>query len=246
MAIQDQAAERQSVPKTSQAGFKVLVVDDDPDILELLCFNLQKAGYRCFSADSGEEGLRQWRQRDPDLLVLDIRLPGMSGLDVLKSIRFGAGNATLPVILLTAKGEESDRLLGFELGADDYVVKPFSVKELLLRIRTILARTAQAASSEEVVQWAQIKLYPNQHQVTLEDRNIELTATEFNLLAYLMRNDGRVLTRENLLESVWGYRYGGASRTVDTYIQRLRQKLGKHGENIHTVRGVGYKIASEP
>lgn len=183
------------------SGFTVLVVDDDPDILELVRYNLERAGYRCLCAADGEEGVQQWRRFTPDLLVVDIMLPGMSGLDILKAVRFGAGDLTLPVVLLTAKGEESDRLLGFELGADDYVVKPFSVRELMLRIRTILGRVSQTEAAEEVVEWDRMKLFPARHQVTLEDRPVDLTATEFNLLSYLMRHDGRVLTRERLLES---------------------------------------------
>lgn len=225
---------------------KILIVDDEPDIRELMSFHLKKAGYRVVLAASGEEALRLLERERPDLVVLDIMLPGYDGLELLKQLRYGRLQRPTPVIMLTAKGEELDRVLGFELGADDYVTKPFSIRELMLRIKAVLARGLRAGEEpQEKVEYAGIVLDRSRHQAQVRGRPVALTATEFKLLACFLDNPGRVLTRDRLLEKVWGYNYAGTTRTVDTHVQRLRDKLGSEaGHCIRTVRGVGYRLES--
>jgi len=220
---------------------KILVIDDDQDILDLLCFNLERAGNRCISALDGTLGLELAINEVPDLIVLDIMMPGFSGIEVLKRLKNDRSTSQIPVVLLTAKGEEVDRVIGLELGAEDYVTKPFSVRELVLRIEKILRRFSQEEEGH-LLRCNGISLDSDRYQVLVKGQTIRLTSTEFNLLAYLLRNKGRVLSRDRLLEQVWGYRYGGTTRTVDTHIQRLREKLGSEANCIETVRGVGYRL----
>jgi two-component system phosphate regulon response regulator PhoB len=223
---------------------KVLVIDDEEDILELVCFQLNKEGYRVLRSKNGEEGLRLALQEKPDLVVLDIMLPGLSGVEVLKRLKYQRQTQGIPVLMLTAKGEELDRVLGFELGAEDYVTKPFSVRELLLRIRAILSRLSPAGETGPVLRCDGISLDPARYEVRVQEKVLKLTTTEFNLLAFLLQNSGRVVTRDQLLDKVWGYSYGGMTRTVDTHVQRLREKLGVEGACLQTIRGVGYKLDS--
>jgi two-component system phosphate regulon response regulator PhoB len=220
---------------------KVLVIDDDQDILDLITFNLTRAGMQCTCATDSLKGLEIARREEPDLIVLDIMLPGTSGIEILKQLKYDSATKQTPVIMLTAKTEEVDRVLGLELGADDYVTKPFSVRELVLRIQRILARVDQQDEGV-LLQCNGITLDCDRYEVRVQGDQVKLTNTEFNLLAFLLRNKSRVLSRDRLLENVWGYRYGGTTRTVDTHIQRLRDKLGREGNCIETVRGVGYKL----
>ena len=219
---------------------RVLVIDDEQDILDVVSFNLTRAGMSCLVADNGSNGLELIHREQPDLVVLDIMLPGLSGIEILKKLRFDSRYNSIPIIMLTAKGEEVDRVLGLELGADDYMTKPFSVRELVLRVQRLLRPTTP---EEEAVllKCNGITLDSERYVVSVRGDGVRLTTTEFNLLAFLLKNQGRVMSRDRLLEQVWGYRYGGTTRTVDTHIQRLREKLGSEASCIETVRGIGYK-----
>ncbi len=219
----------------------VLVVDDDPDILDLVSFNVSRVGLECLAASGGDEALQIVQLRKPDLIVLDIMLPGVSGIEILKRLKDDSATRDIPVILLTAKGEEVDRVLGLELGADDYVTKPFSVRELVLRIRRVLA-WMDPPTETGLLRCDGITLDGERYEVLVRGAPVRLTNTEFNLLGFLLRNRGRVVSRDSLLEGVWGYRYGGTARTVDTHIQRLREKLGNESACIETVRGIGYRL----
>src|SRR5262245_58940633 len=224
---------------------KILVVEDDPNISKLIAYNLEKAGYECALALTGEEALEGLKKHPIHFVVLDVMLPGMDGLEFCRTLKQDNKFKNIPIIMLTAKGEEVDRIVGFEVGADDYMVKPFSPRELVLRIKAILKRSGK--SEEEIgpsspLQLKGIELDPVQHRVWIEKKEVVLTATEFKLLEYLLRSQGRVLTRDLLLDKVWGYDVAVTTRTVDTYIKRLREKLGKGGDCIETVRGVGYRL----
>lgn len=218
----------------------VLVVEDEEDIRKLLTYNLEREGYTALEAADGLEGLNLARGQLPDLILLDLMLPKMDGLSVCRELERDSRTSRIPVIMLTARGEDVDRILGFELGADDYVVKPFNVRELLLRIRAILRRQAKAESGP-VINRHGVCVNAEAHRVSVEGVDVELTATEFRLLEDLLRNAGHVRTREELLASVWGYQFEGYARTVDTHIRRLRSKLGQAAELVETVRGVGYR-----
>lgn len=223
---------------------RLLVVEDDEDILQLLTFTLESAGFDVMSASDGRSGLEIATREQPELVILDLMLPGMSGLDVCKELKRLPATAEIPVIMLTARGEEVDRIVGLELGADDYVVKPFSPRELVLRIRAVLKRGAPAAETEERTRW-QVKglsLDLEAHRVEIDGEETQLTATEFKLLLELVRNRGRVRTRDQLLNKVWGYEFEGYARTVDTHVRRLRQKIGAYAIYIETIRGVGYRF----
>ncbi len=221
----------------------ILIVEDEPDILNLLHFNLQNHGYQAFSARDGEQALDLYQQVKPDLVILDIMLPGKSGLQVCKEIRTAAGGQETAVLLLTAKGEEQDRVLGFETGADDYVVKPFSPRELILRVQAILRRRGlQQEQEENLWQRAGLRVEFDSCRVFVDQQEVELTATEFNMLKALIQSAGRVLTREQLLDQVWGFEFVGFARTVDTHMHRLRHKLGDYADWIQTVRGFGYRL----
>ena len=219
----------------------VCIIEDEEDIRELLAYNLQKAGYATVSAEDGKKGLALVQQRKPHLVLLDVMLPGLDGFGVLKALAQKPEVATTPVIMLTAKGEEMDRVVGLELGAADYVVKPFSVRELLLRVRNALQRhTAEAPSG--ALQRHGLALHPEAHTAHFNGVPLDITVTEFRLLEYLMRHAGQVCSREQLLNSVWGYQFEGYARTVDTHMRRLRAKLGDAAELLETVRGVGYRF----
>ncbi len=224
---------------------KILVVDDEPDALELIGFNLEKAGFEVATAEDGAEALRKARELAPSALVLDLMLPEMDGLDVCKALRADPRTAGTAIIMLTAKAAEVDRVLGLELGADDYLTKPFSPRELVLRIRKLLERQASAAAPKDVFRVGPICTDLGRHEVTVGGRPLELTATEFKLLAVLMERRGRVQSREQLLRDVWGYDNLIDTRTVDTHIRRVREKLGSAADVLETVRGIGYRIRDE-
>jgi two-component system, OmpR family, phosphate regulon response regulator PhoB len=222
---------------------KVLIVEDERDLAELLAYNLEKDGYQALVTGTGLEGLETARRELPDLILLDLMLPGMMGTEVCSSLRHSEKTRGIPVLMLTARGDEIDRVVGFEMGADDYIVKPFSMRELMLRIRAILRRSSQEpGSSERQVTKGTIVIDCGSHRVTVAGDEIELTSTEYKLLLYLAEHTGRVMQRELLLQDVWGYNFVGDTRTVDTHVTRLRQKLGDAGEMIKTVRGFGYKL----
>ncbi len=235
----------------------ILVVEDEEEIVRLLSFNLEKEGYRVISAGSGLEALNAALEFLPDLVVLDIMLPGMDGFEVCRRLRGSDKTAAIPILFLSARKEELDKVLGLELGADDYIVKPFSVRELVARVRAVLRRmdypsgAAENGGREEerVLKAGKISLYPERHQVTLGDQICNLTHKEFLLLHLLMSNPGKVLTRELLLEQVWGYEVEVDTRTVDVHIRYLRQKIEPdpaHPHYIETVRGVGYRFVGKP
>jgi len=221
---------------------RILVVDDEPDILELTRLSLVREGYDVETAATGEEALACLRRGRPDLVVLDLMLPDRPGTDVCRSIRTTPELADVPVIMLTARGDEVDRIVGFELGADDYVTKPFSPRELGLRVKAILRRGIETETSSENLQHHGLALDLSRHRCVFGDEEVTLTAKEFLLLATLMKRPGRVLTRERLLEEVWGEGIAVTLRTVDTHMKRLREKLGSAGDLIDTVRGVGYRF----
>lgn len=218
----------------------LLIVEDEQDIRELLVYNLEREGYTTLQAADGREGLELARTRKPDLILLDLMLPKMDGLAVCRELERNSETVRIPIIMLTARGEEIDRILGFEMGADDYVVKPFNIRELQLRIKAILRRQVLAESSPVLIRHG-VRVNATAHKVSVASEQVELTATEFRLLEDLLRNAGRVRTREELLASVWGYQFEGYARTVDTHIRRLRSKLGDAADIIETVRGVGYR-----
>ena len=221
---------------------RVLVVEDERDLADLLAFNLEREGYQALVAYSGVEGLLIAQRELPDLVVLDQMLPGMMGTEVCTHLRREGRTSAIPVLMLTAKGEEIDRVVGFEIGVDDYMVKPFSMRELLLRVRAILRRSSGEPIDTPQLELGSLKIDIESCRVTVGGEEIELTTTEFKLLQYLAQRPGRVLGREILLQNVWGYNYVGDTRTVDTHVTRLRGKLGAAGEMIKTVRGFGYKL----
>jgi len=221
----------------------VLVIDDEPDILELVRFGLTREGFSVETAATASEGLACVANRLPDLVVLDLMLPDMSGTEVCRKLRSQSETAQLPVLMLTARGEELDRVVGFELGADDYVTKPFSPRELALRVRAVLRRsTLHSVPEAQLLAHGELLLDLERHRCKVAEEEIDLTAKEFGLLATLMFRPGRVLTREKLLDELWGYAVTVTHRTVDTHMKRLREKLGDAGRYIHTVRGVGYRF----
>ena len=223
---------------------KILIVEDDPDIRELLRFNLEKAGYTLFLAEDGEKALTLARKHSPDIILLDLMLPGVDGLEVCRTLKKDPELQRIPVIMVTAKGEEMDRVVGLELGADDYVVKPFSLREVVLRIRKILDR-GERQTAPSILKADPLVLDLDAHTARLDDQFLELTATEFRLLTYLLRHRGRVQTREMLLDRVWGYSFEGYARTIDTHIRRVRKKMGEAQNLIETVRGVGYRFQAQ-
>ncbi len=219
----------------------VLIVEDEKDIRELLAFNLEREGFEVLQAEDGLMGLELARARHPHIILLDVMLPKKDGFQVCRDLERDASTAHIPIIMLTARGEEVDRIVGLELGADDYVVKPFSVRELILRIRAILRRQQQVQKNPSLQKHG-IHLDPAAHVVSVQGIPLDLTATEFRLLEDVMRHAGSVRSREQLLNSVWGYQFEGYARTVDTHVRRLRAKLGTCAESLETVRGVGYRF----
>lgn len=223
---------------------KILVADDEEDVLNLVSMNLKNAGFSVLQAEDGPEAINKARTHMPALIVLDIMLPGMSGLEVCKVLKGDTVTAQIPVIMLTAKAEEVDRIVGLELGADDYLTKPFSPRELVLRVKSILRRGGAGEESDQI-QVGVIMVDKERHQVRVKGKLVELTATEFKLLALLIERRGRVQHRDKLLNDVWGYESVIDTRTVDTHVRRLREKLGPASDCIETVRGFGYRIVEE-
>jgi len=226
---------------------KILIVDDEKDIVDLVAYNLEKEGYETLRALDGEKALQLVRTKTPDLVVLDLMLPGIQGLEVCKRIRKVPETAAIPIIMLTAKGEEIDKVLGLEVGADDYITKPFSVKELLARVKAVLRRSEarRAADQEEVFELRGLRIDFKSYEVTVDGRKISLSPTEFRLLKFLSRNPGRVYSREQILDRVWGDDAFVEPRTVDVHVRRLRAQIEKDLNNpnyIVTVRGAGYKF----
>jgi two-component system phosphate regulon response regulator PhoB len=223
----------------------ILIIEDETDLAELIAFNMEKEGYRSLIAPDGPSGLEAARQNSPDLILLDLMLPGMSGMEICKVLKSREKTARIPIIMLTAKGEEIDRVVGFEVGADDYVVKPFSPRELLLRIKAVLRRAGSGEVANRIINVGPISIDTDRHIVTVDGIEVILTTTEFKLLFNLAERLGRVQSRDRLLKDVWGFSHIGDTRTVDTHITRLRTKLGEAGEMIRTVRGFGYKMEKE-
>ena len=221
---------------------RILVIEDHADTRSLLEYHLAAAGFEVRASSDGFAGLDLAAAFRPDLVLLDVMLPGLDGFEVLRRLRKARASAATPVILLTAKGEELDRVVGLELGADDYVVKPFSPRELVLRINAVLRRLQVAQAPAATFRADGLEIDFEAHAVSLDGAPVELTATEFKLLSELIGNRGRVRTREHLLDTVWETHFEGYSRTVDTHVRRLRQKLGRHAARIETVRGVGYRF----
>jgi phosphate regulon transcriptional regulator PhoB len=219
---------------------KIFVVEDDPDIAELLQFNLDKEGYEVKIEADGEKAYDMILNKVPDLLILDLNLPGLSGIEICKYLRENARTKSLPIMMLTARTQEIDKIIGFEIGADDYITKPFSVREVIARINALLRRARPAVS--DTFEIGDLKIFLSMHKVKCRDKKIVLTPTEYKLLEALVNVKGRVLSRNDLLEIVWGMEYYGETRTVDVHIKRLRDKLGKCSKLIETVKGIGYRL----
>ncbi|WP_073025027.1 winged helix-turn-helix domain-containing protein [Lutispora thermophila] len=230
---------------------KVHVIEDDYGIQELLRYNLEKNGYEVIISDNGYEGYSMALKEMPDIILLDIMIPGTDGLEVCKMIRMNELTRNIPIIMVTAKGEELDKVLGLELGADDYVTKPFSVKELIARIRTVLRRVKndenflqESENQKSKISFGNLEIDVDKYEVKINAKKIILTLKEFELLRIMAENPGKVMTRDFLLDAVWGYEFGGETRTVDVHVSNLRRKLWGDNEEgmIKTVRGVGYKF----
>ena len=219
----------------------ILIVEDEQDIRELLAYNLEKEGYATVQAADGKEGLELARSRKPDLILLDLMLPKMDGLAVCRELERDSGTVRIPIIMLTAKSTEFDKVVGLDSGADDYIPKPFGMMELLARIKALLRRTEDAPAELEYMLGG-LYVCPAKHIVRVDGQPVTLTLKEFELLCMLLENSGIVLTRAQLLDRIWGYAFDGESRTVDVHVRTLRQKLGPCGSLIQTVRGIGYKI----
>ena len=221
---------------------RILVAEDDPDIGSLLEHYLRKAGFMATIVTSGREVMPQIKREAPDLVVLDLMLPGLDGLQVCRAIRADANTAAIPIIMLTAKAEESDRIVGLELGADDYITKPFSPNEVVARVRALLRRAHRAAPANSRLTYGLLSVDVDRHVVKIDGDEVKLTAKEFLLLQYLMLHRGRVLSRDLLLSDVWGYSYTGGTRTVDVHVRRLREKVPMLADTIVTVKQFGYKL----
>jgi two-component system alkaline phosphatase synthesis response regulator PhoP len=222
----------------------ILIVDDEPSIVEALHYNLEKLHYRVLVALNGEQALQKARTEKPDLIILDLMLPGIDGIEVCRELR---ADSNVPIIMLTARDEEIDRVVGLEIGADDYVVKPFSMRELMARVKSVLRRSSREGEpSNEALQVAELKLLQDRREVYWKETRLDLSKLEFDLLEYLLRHPGQALSREQLLEGVWGYDFVGDTRVVDTAVKRLRSKFElaepEASEIILTVRGLGYKL----
>lgn len=222
---------------------RILIVDDEPDIVELLEYNLRQLGYETATARDGASALAEVHRQRPDLILLDLMLPDISGTEVCRRLRKDASTETIPIMMITARGEEIDRVVGFELGADDYITKPFSPREIVLRVQAVLRRVRpKAQTSAERLKIGELEIDAPRHAVTVAGEEIALTALEFKLLLDLATRRGRVQSRDALLERVWGYAPGIETRTVDTHVKRLREKLSVARDYIETVRGVGYRM----
>lgn len=226
------------------AGEKILIVDDELHIVELLKYNLETNGYKVIYALNGKEGIASAIEKKPDLILLDVMLPEMDGFDVCKEVKKNKSIEKVPIIMLTAKSEEFDKILGLELGADDYITKPFSVRELMARVKVVLRRNLKDDQSE-IINIDNLAIDLAKHEVVKDGSKIDLTLKEFELLKLLILNKGRVMTRDFLLDKIWGYEYYGETRTVDVHVRHLRQKIeddDKNPQYIETVRGIGYRF----
>lgn len=221
---------------------RIFVVEDEPDIAEVLHYNLEKEGYEVEVAHRGDTALETIRRHRPDLLILDLMLPGIDGLELTRALKREGSTSRIPILMLTAKGDEVDRIVGFELGADDYIAKPFSPREVVLRVKAVLRRLQGEPTDGEVLTLGAIELDVAGHRLRIAGEEVSLTATELRLLKVLMERVGRVQTRARLLSDVWDYAEDVDSRTVDTHIRRLRRKLGPEAERVETVIGVGYRL----
>ena len=220
---------------------RILVVDDEPDVLELVVFHLKKENYKVAIADTGDKALRMAVEQVPSLLILDLMLPGINGLEICKLLKQNPKTRDIPIIMLTARAGEEDRILGLELGAHDYVTKPFSPRELILRVNNLLLLKTSERNAVEIIKTGPFHLDTIKHQATVDGKKVNLTITEFKLLCLLTNRVGEVQTRETLLRDVWGYAPTSDTRTVDTTVQRLRTKIGKAAKHIETIRGIGYR-----
>lgn len=223
---------------------KILIVDDEEHICELIKFNLENNGYKTIISNNGVDALKKVKYEKPKLVLLDVMLPEMDGYDVCKEIKKDNSISSIPIIMITAKGEEFDKVLGLELGADDYITKPFSVRELVARVKAVLRRTSIKETDKYYV-FGDITIEFDKHEVTKSGKRVELTLKEFELLQILIKNNGRVMTRDFLLDKIWGYEYIGETRTVDVHIRHLRQKIeddDKKPKYIETIRGIGYRF----
>jgi DNA-binding response OmpR family regulator len=225
---------------------QILVVEDDPDIAQLIGHYLEKAGYTVEFLSSGKAVMPKVRRDPPDLVVLDLMLPELDGLMICQAMRTDPQTAAIPIIMVTARGEEADRITGLELGADDYVTKPFSPKELAARVTALLRRASRPTASGDILRYGPIIIDADRHAVTVSGEEVRLTAKEFLLLQYLLQHRGRVLSRDLLLTDVWGYQYTGGTRTVDVHIRRLREKMPVLADAIETVKQFGYKLVDAP
>lgn len=226
-------------------SMRILIVEDDKHISKLVKYNLEKAGYDCTIAVSGEEAFGVLNKEQVDCIILDIMLPKMDGFEVCRSIKQESKFKNIPIVMLTAKGEEVDRIVGLELGADDYIVKPFSPRELVLRVKAILRRGKIEETKKDILTADILTVDIPRHKVTVNEKEVELTPMEFKLLVTLMERQGRVQTRDGLLSEIWDIHAEVTTRTVDTHIKRLREKLGKAGKMIETIFGMGYKFKQE-
>ncbi|MFA4843641.1 MAG: response regulator [Candidatus Margulisiibacteriota bacterium] len=223
---------------------EILIIEDERDIVETLEYNLKKEGYRVAKAYDGISGLKMAESKIPSLILLDLMLPGLSGLDICRKLKKDDRTAGIPIIMLTAKGTETDKVVGLEVGADDYLTKPFSIKELIARIKVILRRyEKKPAAASVALKLKDLEIDTERHEVKANGKLVELTAKEFQLLFYLASNPGHVYSREQLLDTVWGIEVAIETRTVDVHVRRLREKLGRAGKHIVTLRGVGYKFS---
>jgi len=224
---------------------KILVVDDERDIIDLLKYNLQKEGYKVITANNGKEAMER-AQQHPDLILLDIMMPVMDGLQALKALKQNKNTESIPVILLTAKGSETDEIVGLEVGAEDYIVKPLSLGKILARIRTAFRRQEQRLAQKglmpDVITIGDIQINVPNYSVSIAHKDVAFPRKEFETLVYLVKNRGRVITRQSLLDAIWGQNVYVVDRTVDVHIRKIREKLGKHADNIETVKGVGYRF----
>jgi two-component system, OmpR family, phosphate regulon response regulator PhoB len=223
----------------------ILIIEDEKDIVDLIEYHLKQSGFSVISALDGPAGLEKAKKKRPNLIILDLMLPEMDGKDICRALKSDPLTQSIPILMLTAKAEETDRLIGFELGADDYVTKPFSPKELVLRVKAILRRKEVDHEGEKIIRIGDLLIDIDRHQISIKKSPVRLTSTEFKLLVELASKRGRVLTREHLLDRVWGYTYEGYARTVDTHVRRLREKLGSLGDSVETIRGVGYRFREE-
>lgn len=224
---------------------KILVVDDEPDLVELVKDVLERNDYSVISARNADLAIKKIRESKPDLIILDLNLPGIGGIEVCRILKEDRKTSSIPIIMLTVKSTETDKIAGLEAGADDYMTKPFSTAELVARTRAVLRRILYAGEPGEVLVSGDIRLDSTEHMVYVADEQIDLTPKEFNLLYLLMKKKGKVLSRTFLIENIWGYEYLGGTRTVDVHVRHLREKLGEEGKKVETVEGVGYKFVEE-